>query len=95
MVNSADSYETSLPTVLGLSFSFTEVAFGMLGPLIPSLSASSHKTGTQFDAFFKEALKACPCLLQLAANIHTKWITDGILKGKVSMSRNTSHTHFQ
>ncbi len=60
------------------------------GPLIPSLSASSHKTGTQFDAFFDEALKACPCLLQLASNIHTKWITDGILKGKVSMSRNAS-----
>jgi hypothetical protein len=35
-------------------------------------------------------LKACPCLLQLASNIHTKWITDGILKGKVSMSRNAS-----
>jgi hypothetical protein len=28
MVNSAYSYETSLPAILGLSFSFTEVAFG-------------------------------------------------------------------
>jgi len=44
--------------------------FWHAGPLIPSLSASSHKTGTQFDAFFKEALKAYPCLLQLAIIRH-------------------------